>query len=85
MEGSAAGHYSMVENTCVSCHVGESDNHAFEPSVDACTACHADAENFDINGTQTEIAEKLLELEEALKAAGLLDEEGEVVTGEYPE
>jgi len=42
-------------------------------------------ENFDINGTQTEVEGLLAELEEALKAAGMMDEEGEVITGEYPE
>ena len=85
VEGKPAAHYSMVEDTCVACHVGEGANHSFEPNVAACQGCHADAENFDINGTQTEVHELLMQLEEALKAAGMLDEEGEIVTGEYPE
>jgi hypothetical protein len=85
VEGKAAGHYSLVEDTCVSCHVGENDNHTFMPSVAACQGCHDGAENFDINGTQTEVEGLLAELEEALKAAGMMDEEGEVITGEYPE
>jgi hypothetical protein len=84
-EGKPAAHYAMVEDTCVSCHVGEGANHTFEPSVAACTACHADAEDFDINGTQTEVEAKLEELKEALVAKGMLTEEDESVVGEYPE
>jgi hypothetical protein len=71
----------MVENTCVGCHLG---SHAFEASVASCTACHADAENFDVNGAQTEVQAMLDELQEALVAKGLLDEEGEPVVGVYP-
>jgi len=89
IEGAGAAHATMVADTCVSCHVGENDNHAFEPSVAACTACHADAENFDINGTQTEVGELLVQLEEALVAKGMWEVteegEGEPVVGEYPE
>jgi hypothetical protein len=85
VEGKAAAHYSMVEDTCVACHVGEGDDHSFEPSVAACQGCHADIEDFDFSGLQTEVAGLLTELEEALKAAGMMDEEGEVVVGEYPE
>jgi hypothetical protein len=84
-EGSPAAHYSMVQDTCVACHVGENDNHAFEPSVTACLACHADAEDFDINGTQTEVAAMLEELKAALVAKGMLDEEAdEAIVGVYP-
>jgi hypothetical protein len=84
--GSPAAHYSMVENTCVSCHLGENDNHTFEPSVTACQSCHADAENFDINGTQTEVAGLLEELKAALVAKGMLEEEAdEAIVGVYPE
>ena len=85
VEGKPAAHYTMVENTCVACHLGEGDNHTFLPSVSACTGCHADAENFDINGLQTEVGAKLEELKEALIAKGMLDEEDEPVVGEYPE
>ncbi len=85
VEGSASGHYTLVENTCVACHMGEGDNHTFEPNVAACTACHADAEDFDINGLQTEVEGLLAELQEALIAKGLLTEEDESVVGEYPE
>ena len=59
VEGSPSAHYSTVENTCVGCHVGEGANHSFEPNVAACQACHADAENFDINGLQTDVQAQL--------------------------
>jgi hypothetical protein len=85
-EGKPASHYSMVENTCVACHLGEGDNHTFLPTVAACQGCHADAENFDINGAQTEVEEMVAQLEEALVAKGMWDvETDEPVVGEYPE
>jgi hypothetical protein len=85
-EGNPGAHYSMVENTCASCHLGEADNHTFVPNVAACQGCHADAENFDINGSQTEVAEMLEQLEAALVAAGMWDVEADhAVVGEYPE
>ncbi|HBG74229.1 MAG: hypothetical protein A2X25_03690 [Chloroflexi bacterium GWB2_49_20] len=59
LEGKPSAHYSMVENTCVTCHLGEGTNHTFTPQVSACVACHADATDFDINGVQTEVEEKL--------------------------
>jgi hypothetical protein len=85
VEGSPAAHATMVEDTCVTCHLGENDGHTFEPNVTACTACHADAESFDINGLQSEVQALLDELQESLVAKGLLDEEGEPVVGIYPE
>jgi hypothetical protein len=87
-EGSPSTHYSAVDNTCVGCHVGEGDNHAFEPNVAACQACHADAENFDINGVQTEVQAKLDELGTALVAAGVLSDitvDGHPTVTEAPE
>jgi hypothetical protein len=72
VEGKPGSHYSMVENTCVGCHMGENDNHLFEPQLARCQECHADAENFDINGAQTKVEERLAELETALLGKGLL-------------
>jgi hypothetical protein len=87
-EGSPGAHYSMVEDTCVACHLGESDNHTFLPDVAACLGCHADIEDFDFSGLQTEVGEKLAQLEELLVAKGLwaVSEEGEghPVVGVYP-
>jgi hypothetical protein len=41
----------------VHCHLGDGDDHTFEPSVAACKlpACHPSATNLDVNGVQTEI------------------------------
>jgi hypothetical protein len=72
VEGKPGAHYSMVENTCVGCHMGESDAHGFEPQLTACVACHADAENFDINGYLTKFEEDLKTLEAGLVAKGVL-------------
>ena len=85
VEGSASAHATMVEDTCVSCHLGEGDSHTFEADVAACTGCHADAEDFDINGLQTEVQAMLDELEEGLIALGWLDEEGHPAVTSIPE
>jgi hypothetical protein len=85
VEGSPSAHFSMVEDTCVSCHLGEADSHSFEPSVVDCQGCHADIEDFDVNGLQTEVDEKLTELRELLVGKGMWDdEEDEPVVGSYP-
>jgi hypothetical protein len=82
VEGSPSGHATLVENTCVSCHLGENDNHLFEASIASCTGCHADAEDFDINGTQTKVEEMTTELEELLVAKGMWEDHP--VVGVYP-
>jgi hypothetical protein len=74
--GSPSAHYTMATDSCVTCHLGSTDNHTFAPSVSTCQGCHADAENFDINGKVTEIEAKFDELTTALKDAGLLNDEG---------
>jgi hypothetical protein len=85
VEGSASGHYSLVEDTCVACHVGENDNHNFVPGLASCQGCHEGAESFDLNGLQTEVEAQLGELAEKLVAAGLWDEaEDHPVVGVYP-
>jgi len=85
VEGSPSAHASMVENTCVSCHLGEGAGHTFEPSVAACQSCHADIEDFDVGGAQTEVDGLLEELKTALVAKGLWsEEEDEPVVGTYP-
>jgi len=60
--GTPSAHYAGVEGTCVACHLGEEANHTYLPDTARCVACHADAESFDVNGTQTEIAAMLEEL-----------------------
>lgn len=74
VEGKPSAHYTMVENTCVTCHLGENKNHTFEPEVATCQACHSDAENFDINGVQTEVQAMLDDLGAQLVDAGALSE-----------
>jgi hypothetical protein len=84
VEGSASIHSMAVADTCVTCHLYD-DYHSFEPNVAACQQCHSDAENFDIEGVQSQVEGLIAELKDALIAKGLLDEEGEPVVGEYPE
>jgi hypothetical protein len=84
VEGRSSAHYRRVEDTCVTCHLAN-DNHSFEPSLAVCQDCHDDADSFDIDGIQTQVDDLIAELQDALVAKGLLDEEGEPVVGEYPE
>jgi hypothetical protein len=88
VEGQPSTHYSAVEDTCVACHMGEGRTHTFAPDVATCQACHADAENFDINGVQTEIQAELDRLGDVLVAEGVLSEntpEGHPTVTEAPE
>ena len=88
VEGKPSPHYQMVENTCVTCHLGSTGpdaSHTFVPNVATCQTCHADATDFDINGTQTEIQNKLEQVKVALQGKGLLDDTGTIVVGDYPE
>ena len=82
--GSPAQHYTLIEDSCVSCHLGEGDSHTFMPAVSSCVACHADAESFDIDGFQTEVEEKMEQLKTSLIALGYMDEEGHPVRSDAP-
>jgi hypothetical protein len=73
VEGSPSAHYSMVEDTCVACH---GSSHTFEPDIASCQECHADIEEFNFSGLQTEVQEMLDELGELLVAEGVLSEIG---------
>jgi hypothetical protein len=73
--GSPSAHYSTVKDTCVACHMGEEFNHTYAPDVARCQACHADAQDFDLNGVQTEVKATMEELKAAFVAKGLLDAE----------
>ena len=72
--GTPSSHYTLTGDTCVSCHLGPNDSHTFEPSVTVCQSCHVDATNFDINGVQTEVQDRLDAIGAALVAAGALTE-----------
>jgi hypothetical protein len=81
--GNPSPHYSTVEDTCVGCHMGAERNHTYEPEVERCQECHADAENFDINGVQTEIGLMLDEVKAQLIQSGIMqadytDDDGEL-------
>ena len=83
VEGKPGAHYTLVENTCVGCHMGENQVHTFEPQLDSCVRCHAGAENFDIGGYLTEFDAKYAELEAALLAKGMITADGTTVPGSY--
>ena len=86
VEGSPSMHYNLVEDGCVNCHMGENQEHTFEPQMASCLACHADAESFDLNGVQTEVEALVEELRALLVANDLWDdEEDENIVGEFPE
>lgn len=64
-------HTGMLEDMCVNCHVysigfgqpgGPVYGHTFAPDLRKCQTCHTSATDFDINGVQTRIHEKLEEL-----------------------
>ena len=75
VSGSPSTHYKTVENTCVYCHMGDERNHTYLPNVARCQTCHADAENFDINGVQTEITAMVEELHAIFVEKGMLNPE----------
>ncbi len=85
VSGSASAHATQVEDTCVTCHLGEGASHTFEAQLEPCLACHSGAEDFDIDGLQTEVQAGLDELEAALIAKGWLDEEGHPAVTSVPE
>jgi hypothetical protein len=87
-QGDDSAHYRMIDDTCVSCHMGEDGSHSFAPVLAVCQECHEDAENFDINGVQTEVQALLDELGELLVAEGVLSEnspDGHPTVEEAPE
>ena len=86
VSGSPSPHYQLVENTCVGCHMGDERNHTYEPEVERCQACHPDAEDFDMDGVQTEVQAMFDELTALFEAQGFIDpENGRWLTGPYPE
>lgn len=89
VSGSPSVHYG-VENTCVTCHMGDARNHTYEPEPEYCHVCHADLDTLDRNGVQTEIQEMLTEVRDLLIASGIIDieldpEGNRSVPGTYPE
>ena len=87
----ASGHLS-VGVTCITCHMTDyADNtggHTWWPSLDAC-GCHGTVTDFDVNGFQTETANKLDQLRDQLLELGVIewveeDQAYEPVLGTYP-
>jgi hypothetical protein len=76
VSGGSSAHYSAVKDTCVACHMGEEFNHTYVPDVARCQSCHADAKDFDMNGTQTDVKAMLDELTAIFVQKGLLDANG---------
>ncbi|MEJ5223683.1 MAG: hypothetical protein WHV44_04445 [Anaerolineales bacterium] len=83
VEGKPGGHYTLVKDTCVACHMSEEKVHTFEPQLSNCVTCHADAKSTDVNGALTKIEERMAELKAELQKAGLLDAEGAVIPGTW--
>jgi hypothetical protein len=86
--GNPSGHYNLIDDTCVACHMGEGADHTFEPDVDRCQACHPGAEDFDINNRQTDVAALADQLGQLLVDAGLIDqnnEDGHPIVSSAPE
>ncbi len=69
--------------SCVGCHMheggAETGGHSWAPGIEACTGCHADATDFDVNGAETEIEGLMADLAAALITAGMLDAEGHAI------
>jgi hypothetical protein len=81
--GFPSPHSVLVQDTCVSCHIGENNSHTFEPVIETCTNCHGDdIEDFDIDGLQTEIKALIEEVRDLLIAKGLLTVEIEYEIGD---
>ncbi len=76
-------------SSCVKCHMTDAEAssdglHTMTPNMNSCTTCHPSATDFDINGVQTEVTALMTELEGLLQIEGILDADGELVTGLFP-
>ena len=86
LTGNPMFHYTAVNDTCVTCHMGKNTSHTFQPNIATCSStCHPGATSFDIDGTQTKVQAKLDQLQASLTAKGLLSASGSPVVGKYPE
>jgi hypothetical protein len=86
--GTPGGHYGAIENSCVDCHMSDDRNHTMAPDPATCEPCHPGAEDFDINGTRTEIIALSDQLGQLLFDAGLISEnsiDGHPIVTEAPE
>lgn len=85
----AGMHYTLVADTCVTCHMGANANHLFEPSLANCSTCHGDdtaAIQAKVDGLQAEVQALGDTLKEKLVAANMLNAtSGAAVAGTYTE
>lgn len=84
---------------CIGCHMGNPRTHvgykvgghsfnmideeSGETLAETCEGCHPDAEDYDYDGIQTEVAELLEDLEALLFAEGIAAADGYAVPGTY--
>jgi hypothetical protein len=59
---------------CVSCHMGNSDDHGFHAVAGNCTTCHAGATSIDINGAATKMHDAIVIIEAKLVELGWYSE-----------
>jgi len=91
-------HYDMVADGCVTCHMADAygkqagghtmtmeyEYHGNEvASTAGCESCHGEIEDFDIDGSVTEVEALTEELKALLTAQGLIDEGGSGITGTF--
>ncbi|MFC1988367.1 cytochrome c3 family protein [Chloroflexota bacterium] len=72
VSGTPSVHYMVVTEGCPTCHM-VNDRHEMEANITSCQSCHADSENFDIGGVQTEVEALIEELAVALSAKHMLE------------
>ncbi len=87
-DGAPFFHYTIVPDTCITCHMGANDNHTFEPNLENCVTCHGtdiDAIEEKLDTLQAEVQAMLDELGAKLLAAGMITDTNAAVPGTYTE
>lgn len=62
---------------CVSCHMGDNDNHNFTAVAGNCEPCHSGASDIDINGAATKMHDAIVLIEAELVARGWYSVDGD--------
>lgn len=79
IDGTPMAHNNATD-TCVSCHLGEGDDHSFVASTDNCSPCHdGDTAEELVTALQTEVQEKMDTLSARLLELGYMDDEARPV------
>ncbi|MEE9573774.1 MAG: hypothetical protein V3W20_12045, partial [Candidatus Neomarinimicrobiota bacterium] len=71
------GPMQHAEAGCVTCHMGESRKHTWEPDTDNCESCHGSISNFDIHGAPTKMEDAIHAIELAFVTIGALEDDGD--------